>query len=121
LKLPFGGGTATSVPAASIGAMGFDDANIYFAIQGAIASIPKAGGTSTNLAATQNATGIAVDGDFIYVADDTSTGRILKIAKSGSPVTVLADNQGAPHSIAVDTTSVYWNCINEGTIKKIGK
>jgi hypothetical protein len=84
--------------------------------------MPKAGGAATNLAPGENVRGVAVDDAFIYFTDDTSTtGRILKVAKSGGTPTVLAENQDSPISIAVDATSVYWACADEGTIKKIAK
>lgn len=122
LRLPFDGSAATVVDAeGSMGPMGFDSVNIYFAVSGALAVVPKSGGAPTNLVATQNARSIATDDDFIYIADDTSTGRILKVAKSGGAPTVLADNQGAPIALAIDDFNVYWACANEGTIKKVGK
>ncbi|MGH7327079.1 MAG: hypothetical protein ACREJX_01890, partial [Polyangiaceae bacterium] len=121
LRLPLDGSPATLIAAKSPTAMAFDDANIYFGSQGAVSTVPKAGGDVVAIAPAENPTGVAVDDAFIYFADDTSTGRIVKVAKSGGTPIVLADNQGAPHAIAVDANYVYWNCINEGTIKKIAK
>ena len=61
------------------------------------------------------AEGIAIDEDYVYFTDFSTSGTVQKVAKAGGTPITLATNQVMPAGIAVDSTSVYWvNVGNSG-------
>jgi hypothetical protein len=102
--------------------VGFDATSIYFTTGDTVSRTAKdGGGTASNLATAASPFGIVAADGFLYFTDARPAGRVLRIASGGGDVSVLAKDQATPHSVAVDDTSVYWNCIDDGTIKKIAK
>lgn len=97
---------------------------------------PAAADTAAALAApTVIATGIdqpgslAVDDGYVYFAaygDEAAHGSIRRVARSGGPVTVLADGESVPGNVVVDGTRVYWTSndgqrSNAGAIRAVAK
>jgi hypothetical protein len=121
LRIPLDSSPPTILPVAATAGVAIDSSSVFFASTDTIDMVAKAGGTATHLAPALSAFGVAVDDSFIYVADNDQQQRVLKIAKAGGAVTVLADNQGSPHVVAVDEGYVYWNCIGAGEIKRMAK
>jgi hypothetical protein len=128
--LPFGGiarfapngGVATLVVELHVARFfALDDESIYFGTRNTISRVARAGGTPTPLAAAENPGGVAADESSVFFADDTPNGRIVKVSKQDGTVRAIAENQRAPYAIAIDSANVYWNCIDEGAIKKIAK
>ncbi len=76
-------------------------------------------GTTTALGAAVDSSYITFDDAYVYWADATNVGSILKAPKTGGPATVLAWDT-SPTAIAVDVTSVYWSDLG-GTIKSMAK
>lgn len=62
---------------------------------------------------------IVFDGTYVYWADATNVGSIMKAPKAGGTATVLAWDT-TPTAIAVDASSVYWGDA-EGYIKSTPK
>src|SRR5262249_21179359 len=122
VRIPFDGSPATSLSFQALSSMAFDNDNIYFTASDTVDVVPKTGGTPKHLAPAFSG-GVAVDDVSVYFSDQrtASLGRILRVPKQGGPVTELAVGQTRPASVAGDGTSVYWNCAEEGTIKKASK
>jgi hypothetical protein len=95
-----------------------DPDNVYFSTRETLEVVPRSGGVSRRLALAHASYSVTVDDSSVYIS---SQDRVLKVAKKDARVTVLAEDQISPHSIAVDDKYVYWNCLGEGTIKKIAK
>jgi hypothetical protein len=121
LRAPLDGGAAVLVEVLHAKAMAFDNDSIYFGTKDTIDVVPKTGGSSRHLVPLANPAGVAVDRSFVYFVDNVPDGKVLKLAPHDTTPSVLADHQGAPHALAVDDTSVYWNSTDEGAIKKIAK
>ena len=107
------GGIAAAVSATSAGVK--DSGRIMVA--------PSSGGAATALGHFEGAPGdLALDDASVYVLSlgtwsaggeiDTTQGSLMKMPKSGGPVTVLADHLSGPRSLVVDATSVYWSASN---------
>jgi hypothetical protein len=67
--------------------------------------------------------GIAVDSQYIYWTQEqtgqaTGTGAVLRIPIGGGTVTTLVSSLDQPWYIVVDSTSLYWNDQNDGTLLK---
>ncbi len=72
--------------------------------------VSKAGGCPRHLAAVQNPGGISMDEAFVYFADSMMPdGRVLRVPRTGGPATAIVEHENGPGTLAVDTTSVYWN------------
>lgn len=119
LRIPIDGSAPRFFPASRPGALATDSSSVYFAMTTSIASVPKGGGTVTTLTSGADITGLDVDDAFLYFAD---SGRILKVSKNGGAPTLLADDPSCgARDVAVDASSVYWDCSSVGTIEKIAK
>ena len=51
---------------------------------------------------------LALDADFVYVADWDQGGRILKVSKATGAWTVAAEAQGGAHALVGDVSGIYW-------------
>jgi hypothetical protein len=123
LRIPLDGDAATRIIETSssfpeVRNLATDSSHIFFGSGESIAFVTLAGGPASLLTPAHPG-GISLYDGAVYFADIGVPGRILRIPKEGGVAEVLAEDQGAPHAIAVDDTGVYWNCINEGTIKKL--
>jgi hypothetical protein len=112
--MPTGGGApvvlATSPGLAGVFAL--DGANVYYATDRAVMSVPTAGGTPTQLAdtVTQGLTqAMAVDGSNVYWT--TLYRNVNKVPKAGGPITTLATMPSPLAGIAVDQTAVYFTVV----------
>ena len=68
-------------------------------------------GTLEVVATGNRIAAIALDGASVYWAESnimTCDGRVVKSPKSGGASIEIANNQSAPVTISVDSTSVYW-------------
>jgi len=85
-----------------------DSDHLYFEAQSGIQTLPLAGGQPQELV-HNTGEAIAVDADAVWIARGTrGTGQIIRVSKLDGAQQVVADNQLAPASIAVDDTHVFW-------------
>jgi hypothetical protein len=85
-----------------------DAANVYWVDSSGVHSVPKAGGSTTNIApATGKPMGVAVDATYAYWSANLGA-AIMRAPKdgSGTPAVVAAANQ--PQGIQVIGSEVYW-------------
>ena len=88
---------------------------------GAVFSALKDGSDRRTLARTQvesigagGAPTVAVDETHVYwVESDYERGRVMRVRKGGSEITVLAADQKGPNGVAVDRCGVYWSNIGD--------
>jgi hypothetical protein len=59
--------------------------------------------------------GLALDEDYVYVSEFSSSGRILRLPLAGGALEVIASSQKQPHDIAVAGDRVFW-CLNDGHV-----
>jgi hypothetical protein len=76
-------------------------------------------GAVTPLGTAIDSSYITFDDTYVYWADATNVGSIVKAPKSGGSATVLAWDT-SPTAIAVDATSVYWSDMG-GFIRRVPK
>jgi hypothetical protein len=97
------------------GAIAQDATTIYFVGgDGALRSVPKAGGTTTTIATgLSTPVALAVDATSAYVAAQNAH-AIVKVALAGGAQTTLASGQTMPQSVAVDASYVYWTTYGSG-------
>jgi hypothetical protein len=76
-------------------------------------------GTTNVLGPAVNSSPIAFDDTYVYWADETNVGSIMKAPKAGGTATVVAWDT-SPTAIAVDANSVYWGD-GDGYIKSTPK
>jgi sugar lactone lactonase YvrE len=100
-----------------------DSGNVYWTNlgAGAVAMVPKGGGTPVILAGGQKSPiGIAVDATMVYWANK-GDGTLMRVAiTGGSPITI-ATGQSGPFGVAVDTSYVYWTNQTGGTVMRVVK
>jgi hypothetical protein len=103
-----------------------DGANVYwgeegFPDRGAVRRIPVGGGATADLVAGRGfLKGFALRGSELFFTESTySSYRIVKVAATGGPLTVLATVTSLDHptAIAVDDTTVYWGI--EGAVNAV--
>jgi hypothetical protein len=122
LRIPLDGGAPTWTALGQVQAFAVDATQLYFTTgDSAVESVSKSCGPRMRLARGLAPFGVAVDDSAVYFTDELFVGRVLKIAKVGGPVTVLADQEPTPYRVAVDTDSVYWIANAGGLIKKTAK
>lgn len=102
----------------TIGQFAMDATNLYWAEMGdpyedgAIKTVPKAGGTAVVLAAKQLAAmALALDDARVYwVTGGLSAGdaTVMSVPKSGGAITTHASGLSKLRSITTDDTNVYW-------------
>ena len=66
------------------------------------------------------ALGIAQSGPFVYWANNVN-GTIMRVSKAGGAPDTLAEGQGAPAGIVVDSTWVYWTSRDDGKVMRVAK
>jgi hypothetical protein len=113
VKVPLGGGTASTLNAGRTGAgIAIDSKNVYWAYtvvcaagqtcppySSAIMSVPLGGGAATTLALSDaQANFVAVDATSVYWTD--VVGVLLKVPLGGGPTTTLLSSQGEPYAVA---------------------
>jgi hypothetical protein len=84
--------------------------------------VSKHGGMPSLISTTlDQINGIALDSTYVYyTANSVANDKVLKVAKTGGALEVLASG-GRPGAIAVDETNVYWVDINDQLIKRVAK
>jgi hypothetical protein len=111
VSLSLQGGAPSKVAESSTYAPGppaADDANVYWVGEG-IFTAPRTGGTATTLAATGDATGLAIDEANVYwCASSDQNAPIMRTPKTGGPSVTLATHQFGATGFATDGHDVYW-------------
>jgi hypothetical protein len=77
-------------------------------------------GTVTSLGPTLDSSYIVFDDTYVYWADMTTVGTIMKAPKAGGGTALVLARDANPTAIAVDANSVYWGD-QGGYIKSIPK
>ena len=124
MKRPLAGASA-SVQLADIGGFGggplaVDDNFVYWADGTGyfVYKIPIAGGTTIDLAPTDEVRDIATDGVGVYWLSDAS---VMSIPVGGGTPATLASSGINPGSIATDGTHIYWSNWSNLTGSRISK
>lgn len=116
--------SVTVLTSGFVDSIAVDDMNVYFVVPGdsswSLQSVPKVGGPTNTLTTSTLLAGLAVDSGFVYLADQGSGGRIVKVPVGGGDVEVVADQQPGPGSVVIDDTHVYWDC-SDGTVRTATK
>ena len=63
---------------------------------------------------------IVFDDTYVYWADMTAVGTIMKAPKAGGGTATVIARDASPTAIAIDANSVYWSDLG-GAIKSIPK
>jgi hypothetical protein len=120
-KIPKDGGAATSMAEhlGRVAKLYADATTLYIAGEnwaqpGFIKSLPKSGGEPRVLLSNETidpSCGLALDETNIYFSNYRyhAPTTVLRMAKSGGPMTVIADSQVSACYIAVDDAAVYWS------------
>ncbi len=130
-SVPIGGGGKTSLVQGSTPysptAIALYGANVYGAApspQGAVVSVPKAGGALTVLVPNRaHPAAIAVDASGIYWGEYSylsQAGGIFRAALDGSGVTMLSPDDDVS-GLAIDEAAVYWSEQHTNTIRSVPK
>jgi hypothetical protein len=121
--IPKGGGSSRAVaPARGGSASATDDEYVYWTYApGEVWRAPKAGGAAHMLASSETKiaqawTQLALDETFVYWVNMGSQkappgnrlGQVMKVAKSGGPVTVIASEQKGVADVVVNEGHVFW-------------
>jgi hypothetical protein len=77
-------------------------------------------GTNTALGAADSSSYVVFDDTYVYWADATTVGTIMKAPKAGGGTATVLANDPSPTAIAVDAHSVYW-ADQGGYIKSIAR
>jgi hypothetical protein len=127
-SIPVAGGSPVALGGTfliPLGAIAVDATSIYFTAgedySSAVFSLPLAGGAVTTLASGQSAHSVAIDSANVYWTNwaPAPPGNIRSVPRTGGYVTMRADNQGVPSSIAADGTNVYWTDSSAGTVMRV--
>jgi hypothetical protein len=133
LKVPFAGGTPTTVLAdVSWPRDGKVDTNYVYwssSVNGTIMKVPSSGGLPVTLASHLNGPrNLVIDDTAAYFSvggtDGSLTdcdGSVQKVGLNGGPVVSLVFGQYSAWAVGVDATSLYWSDLYGGQIMKIAK
>ncbi len=77
-------------------------------------------GTTTPLGPAVSSSYIVFDDTYVYWADMTAVGTIMKAPKAGGGTATVIARDASPTAIAIDANSVYWSDLG-GAIKSIPK
>jgi hypothetical protein len=77
-------------------------------------------GTATSFGQALDSSYIVFDDTYVYWADMTTVGTIMKAPKAGGGTATVIASDTSPTAIAVDASSVYWSDI-AGYIKSVPK
>jgi hypothetical protein len=113
-------GSPVGVIATNVGrarALAADDSNVYLATSTAILRIALTNGAQTVLV-PHEADGLVVDSTELYWYR-TNAGEIGKVPVGGGAWTVLSASSGAPGSLVVDGSSVYYAELHNETVRAI--
>jgi hypothetical protein len=99
-----------------------DDTYIYWtSLRGVLERAPKIGGTVEVLAASDTSQGqswgqLALDDASVYWVNGgqppTMVGEVMRVAKPGGPVTVIAAGQHNPRDVVANDRYVYWAALD---------
>ncbi len=108
-----GGTGAFLSTTASDGPVAVDSTSVYFGSNGAIMSVPKAGGPATTLSAPAGPTvsELTIDADTAYWVAPPQNGNrtsILSVPKAGGTPAALIATEGL-NNFAIDATYIYWS------------
>ncbi len=114
---------ASTVLKGAVQGLVIDAGNVYWTNRdvGAVAMVPKSGGTTTVLASSLSSPiGIAVDATTVYWAN-SGDGTVMKIPIAGGSAVTIATGQSGPFGVAVDSSYVYWTDQMGGSVMRVVK
>lgn len=79
------------------------------------------GATSVIARGLTNADRLVVDGDWVYTFDKTRRARLVRIAKAGGTMQVLADDLAAPHALVVTADAIWVTSRDQNKIVRFAK
>ena len=106
-------------------AIALDATHVYYltddAAVGAVAKVPKAGGTPTVLASNQNRPlELALDDAFVYFTRG-GTGDIVRVGKSGASLGTISSGYSFPVGIDVDNAHIFFTDPNTHEVRQMPK
>jgi hypothetical protein len=122
-RIPLDGSPVSHFDAPAADAFAADDQSLYLVFDGDmnVKAMPNTGGELRVVASLADAAAVTVDANFLYVAQQSPTNRIVKLPRSGGATTTIADHAGNPTSIAVDDDYIYWSATDDGAIRRAPK
>jgi hypothetical protein len=119
-KFPFGSASSPSGLSSPCVFLTSDANAIYCAPNSGSNVAIASDGTTTTLGPSVNSSYIVFDETYVYWADMTSVGTIMKAPKAGGGIATVLSRDTSPTAIAVDANSVYWGD-QGGFIKSVPK
>jgi hypothetical protein len=89
-----------------------DDSAVYCETQRSIVAIGNDGSTTTLGTAVLTGLvsgGVAIDDTYVYWADSTTVGTIMRAPKTGGSAPTILARDTQPIAVAVDANAVYWS------------
>ncbi len=118
--VPDGGPATMTPPESGLFTSVTSDANAVYWAQASGSNLSiGSDGTVTTLGPAVSSSNIVFDDTYVYWADMTTVGTIMRAPKTGGGATILARDT-SPTGIAVDSVSVYW-ADQGGYIKSVPK
>lgn len=112
MKAPIGGGAVMTLTSglAEINALTVDATSVYWTTNDTVAKVPLGGGAPTQLGATNEALGLAVDSANAYFLEDNGSApaSLERVPLTGSAPALVATVLLPTQAIAVDSTNIYW-------------
>ncbi|RLB61627.1 MAG: hypothetical protein DRI90_10935 [Deltaproteobacteria bacterium] len=130
-RVPLTGGTPVLVVGAQIfpRELALDNGVLYWsnyglspAKNGSIQSytLPNTGPVAVASALDYGVWGIAVQGDYVYWANQNTNAIYRESISTPNTPQVLTSAQGQPWDVAVDSSAVYWTNYTSGDIRRMG-